>query len=82
MREEQLRRFSKFSKDPRYTTLLQEFQSLYSTVAGTPESENFDINLMTKAVNIACDNQTQTSWLNPNPQEFQVRSNFGSDFSG
>lgn len=81
VREEQLRRFSKYSKDPRYNTLLQEFHSLFSTVTGNPESENLDVNLITKAVNIACDNQTQTSWLNPNLQGFQVRSTFGGPIS-
>ena len=76
IREEQLRRFSKYSNDARYQTLLKEFQSLFSSITGESSVSTLDDVVLNKAVTLACDNETRTSWLNPSAQDFKVKSHF------
>jgi len=79
VREEQLRRFAKASQDPKYQDFVSEFQKLLQVldqseaVAPVNESE-----FLEKAINLASDTKSQTSWLNPPSKQFQVRSTFGT----
>jgi acetyl-CoA carboxylase carboxyl transferase subunit beta len=79
VREEQLRRFAKASQDPKYQDFVSEFQKLLQVldqseaVAAVNESE-----FLEKAINLASDTKSQTSWLNPPSKQFQVRSTFGT----
>jgi acetyl-CoA carboxylase carboxyl transferase subunit beta len=77
-REEQLRRFAHSSQDTRYTSFLNEFEDLI-TVFGKYSGRNLiqeDL-LIKKAIELASDKNSQTCWLNPSTDEFQVRSKFG-----
>lgn len=78
IREEQLRRFSKYSKDSRYENLVQEFQSLFSSITGEATTSLLEETLLNKAVTLACDGETRTSWLNPPSQDFKVKSHFNT----
>jgi acetyl-CoA carboxylase carboxyl transferase subunit beta len=78
VREEQLRRFMKSFQDTKYQYFVTEFQELVA-ILDTPETIilNKEKELVEKAISLASNAKTQTSWLNPSSQEFQVRSNFG-----
>ena len=78
IREEQLRRFSKYSKDARYENLVQEFQALFSSITGETTTPILDDVLLNKAVKLACEGETRTSWLNPSSQDFKVKSHFNT----
>jgi acetyl-CoA carboxylase carboxyl transferase subunit beta len=78
IREEQLRRFSKYSTDVRYENLVQEFQDLFSSITGETTTPILDDVLLNKAVKLACEGETRTSWLNPSPQDFKVKSHFNT----
>jgi acetyl-CoA carboxylase carboxyl transferase subunit beta len=78
IREEQLRRFSKYSTDVRYENLVQEFQDLFSSITGETTTPILDDVLLNKAVKLACEGETRTSWLNPSSQDFKVKSHFNT----
>lgn len=78
VREEQLRRFSNSTQDTRYTTFLNEFEDLIN-IFDQSSSLNLvkDDQIIKKAIELAADKNSQTHWLNPATNDFQVRSKFG-----
>ena len=79
VREEQLRRFSKSVQAPTYQDFLVEFQELLEILDKSGQldlpKENY---IVEKAIGLAAKTGTQTSWLHPDAQKFQVRSTFGT----
>jgi acetyl-CoA carboxylase carboxyl transferase subunit beta len=79
VREEQLRRFSKSAYEPKYQEFLAEFQGLLQVLdAAGPVEVAKQTEFVDTAIALAAETGTQTNWLNPSPQQFQVRSTFGT----
>lgn len=78
VQEEQLRRFAKSTQETKYKNLLKEFEDLIQIFDESTDA-NFVKNeqILTKAIELAADQNSQTNWLNPANQQFQVRSKFG-----
>ena len=78
VREEQLRRLVKSSEDKDSNKVFIEFKELLKVLDKSSDSNlPQQIDLVQKAIDLACDKQSQTNWLNPASKDFQVRSTFG-----
>ena len=82
VREEQLRRFAKSSQDSKYQDFIAEFDQLLEIIDTSGTSALIkQTDILEKAIQLASQPKSQTSWLNPPSKEFQVRSTFGSSNS-
>ena len=78
VREEQLRRLVKSSENKDSNKIFIEFKELLKVLDKSSDSNlPKQRDLVEKAIDLACDKQSQTNWLNPANKEFQVRSTFG-----
>lgn len=78
IREEQLRRLVNSSQNFEYKALIKEFENLLEIFT---DSDNLlstkKETVISKAIELATNKNSQTNWLNPRNSKFQVRSKFG-----
>ena len=76
LREEQLRRLSKYSGESRYKELVQEFDVLLNTLTDTEELNYTDTDFLNSTLKLACDSSTRINWLNSPLTTFQLETRF------
>jgi acetyl-CoA carboxylase carboxyl transferase subunit beta len=80
IREEQLRRFTQFSKNPEYKQFVKEFEELVGLLTGGKTTEcqieSFSPDILQKAFDLASSTQTRLNWLNSQSTDFRIRPVF------